>query len=299
MDLAEHSGKRIEVLQNGKVSPLGPRDPVISSATCGWEGLQLEQHAGSRVEIPEHQHLTHVVNLHIGNPVGMSWRSTSGPGSVLRRAGNLVLLPRGTRDSVSWNGPLEHVILSIDPKVFESARQESLREPGELEERWSFEDPQIELLMRAMHAELRAGCPAGRLFGESLGQTLAVYLAQRYSGSPAQAPAFRDGLPAARLRRVLEYIRANLGEDISLSSLASTADLSPHHFSTLFRQSTGFSPHQYLLRQRISHARELLRDPEVSILEASARLGFVDQGHFTKVFRRITGVTPSQYRRQL
>jgi len=301
MDAPSNEG-RIEVLRNGRTLPLIPWTPVISNAKCPWEGLRFEHHAGGRIEIPEHEHPTHVVNLHTGVPVDMGWRSEAGAGSIRRRAGNLLLLPRGTRDSVTWSGPAEYMILSMDPHVFDRAVEDSVSGgSAELVERWDFQDTQIELLMRAMHTELQAGCPAGRLYGESLRQTLAIYLAQRYSKSPSNAGAllFRDGLPKARLNRVLEYIRTNLSEDISLRSLASVAELSSHYFATLFRQSTGLSPHQYVLREKVSRAKELLRDPKMSILEASARSGFVDQGHFTKVFRRIAGTTPSQYRRQL
>jgi AraC family transcriptional regulator len=69
-----------------------------------------------------------------------------------------------------------------------------------------------------------------------------------------------------------------------------------YHFARAFKQSTGETPHQYVLRTRIEQAKEFLRNPQTSVVEASARTGFVDQSHFSKVFRRIVGIAPSEYR---
>jgi AraC family transcriptional regulator len=95
---------------------------------------------------------------------------------------------------------------------------------------------------------------------------------------------------------VFEYIEANLDREIALSALADTAGMSPHYFSELFKQSVRFSPYQYVLHRRIEHARKLLSQPSVTVLEAAVRCGFSDQSQFTKVFRRIVGMTPTGYR---
>jgi AraC family transcriptional regulator len=63
-----------------------------------------------------------------------------------------------------------------------------------------------------------------------------------------------------------------------------------------FKQSTGESPHQYPLRQRVERAKDLLRDPQSTVFLASALTGFVDQSHFSKVFRRVVSVSPSEFR---
>jgi AraC family transcriptional regulator len=95
---------------------------------------------------------------------------------------------------------------------------------------------------------------------------------------------------------VLEHINANLGDNLELSVLAEVAGVNLYHFARAFKQSTGESPHQYVLRRRIEQAKELLRHPQLTVIEASARTGFVDQSHFSKVFRRIVGIAPSEYR---
>jgi len=94
-------------------------------------------------------------------------------------------------------------------------------------------------------------------------------------------------MPRARLNRVLEYIAAELQEDLSLGVLAEIAGMNLYYFSRLSKQSTGLSPHRYILEQRIRRAQHFLRTSDMTILEASVRTGFADQGHFTKAFRRL------------
>jgi AraC family transcriptional regulator len=64
----------------------------------------------------------------------------------------------------------------------------------------------------------------------------------------------------------------------------------------LFKASTGSSPHQYILQCRLERAKQLLRDPSLSLSQVGLRCGFADQSHMTNVFRRFVGVTPSKYR---
>jgi len=75
--------------------------------------------------------------------------------------------------------------------------------------------------------------------------------------------------------------------------------LSVSHFSHLFRISTGTSAHQYMLRLRVEHSQQLLRNRDLSILEVALEAGFQNQQHFATVFRRFLGVSPSAYRSQI
>jgi len=101
---------------------------------------------------------------------------------------------------------------------------------------------------------------------------------------------------SARLKRVLDYIGAKLDEDLSLLALANVAGMNLCYFARLFKQSTGLNPHRYVLEQRITRAKQLLRAQGMTVFEAGVRTGFADQGHFTKVFRRFVGVTPTKFR---
>jgi AraC family transcriptional regulator len=78
--------------------------------------------------------------------------------------------------------------------------------------------------------------------------------------------------------------------------MAKAADLSPAYFGEMFRISTGKTPHQYLLEQRMERARQLLQSKDARILDVAIACGFRTQQHFAKVFRRTTGISPRQYR---
>ena len=170
--------------------------------------------------------------------------------------------------------------------------------PVELRNQRAIRDAQLLHLGLALQAELAAGCPGGRLYGEALATAVAVHLLQHYAVCSPQLRRYRGGLPQARLRRVLEYMQAHLDHELSLTALAAVAQMSPYYFSRLFKQSTGLSPHQYLLRQRMERAKHLLADPRRKIAEVSDALGFPHQSHFTATFHTLVGMTPGAYRRQ-
>ncbi|MFH0301598.1 AraC family transcriptional regulator [Bradyrhizobium sp. 31Argb] len=104
------------------------------------------------------------------------------------------------------------------------------------------------------------------------------------------------GLQKWRLKRVGEYVDSHLSKKITLSDLAVVAGLSRMHFASQFRIATGLRPHEYLLRQRIRRADELLRHTTMTIVEVALSVGFQTQAHFTTVFKRIAGSTPAQWR---
>jgi AraC family transcriptional regulator len=97
--------------------------------------------------------------------------------------------------------------------------------------------------------------------------------------------------------KVIDYIYANTGANISLVVMAQMAGMSPNHFVLMFTKATGLTPHQFVLRARIDSAKLHLKDETLSIAEVSRRTGFRTQEHFTKVFRRIVGATPREFRR--
>ena len=70
-------------------------------------------------------------------------------------------------------------------------------------------------------------------------------------------------------------------------------------FAKLFKQSMGASPHQCILQRRLERAKELLRNPALSLSDISLDAGFADQSHFTNIFRRFAGATPSKFRSTL
>jgi AraC family transcriptional regulator len=95
---------------------------------------------------------------------------------------------------------------------------------------------------------------------------------------------------------VLNFIDARLDSDIALDDLAAEACLSPFHFSRLFRDATGLSPHRYVTDRRVQAAKDKLALNHSSLVEIALDTGFGSQANFIRVFRKATGLTPGQYR---
>jgi AraC family transcriptional regulator len=293
-----HPSSAIQVLRQGRPAPLVPETSTALSRGARWDGLALEALTDvPAVAVPDHEHPTHLLSLLVGAPLAIEWTTGGQTHWAVNEPGTIHLLPKGTCDRLVWKGRSTRVIVTLEPRLLTSALEETAHlQDLNLETRWQLHDRQLATLILALQADMEDGCPAGRLFGESLGTAIAVYLARRYCDI-GTGPIAKGGLPGYRLRRVRDYIASNLDKELSLSDLAGLSGASPHYFGELFRQSTGMSPARYVLIQRIERAKELLRNPILSVLDVAVQTGFSDQSHFTKVFRRIAGMTPSQYRR--
>jgi AraC-like DNA-binding protein len=106
------------------------------------------------------------------------------------------------------------------------------------------------------------------------------------------------GLAPGALRRVREYIDQHLTENPKADTLARIAKLSLGHFSRAFKQSTGDSPHQYIICKRVAAAKELLVQTSRALADIALDVGFADQSHFSRTYAAVTGETPSACRRR-
>lgn len=138
---------------------------------------------------------------------------------------------------------------------------------------------------------------------DSYAFALATRLLQRYtrgarnrSSMPAELAQSSRGLDEARLRRVLEYIRENVAEELSLEDLANIACLSVFHFCRAFKSSTSSTPFEYVSNVRIQVAKDLLLNRQNSIDDVAHAVGFASGASFSRAFKKIVGCSPSQYR---
>lgn len=154
-----------------------------------------------------------------------------------------------------------------------------------------------------------AGSSAGldmcfHLIGRQHGQAVASYAARL-----AVAPLFRDGgqaqfiqqtasLTSSSLAPLLEWMLANLDQPIDVTSLAKRASMTPRTFARRFRDQTGTTPIQWLLKSRVRRAQELLETTSASVDQVAVAVGFDSQVTFRARFRSVVGLTPSSYRRR-
>jgi AraC family transcriptional regulator len=127
-------------------------------------------------------------------------------------------------------------------------------------------------------------------------ELLSACLVEKYTTTSAVKPEVRGGLPIGQLRKVQDHIVDHLAEDISIEFLAGLVELSPFHFSRVFKQTTGMSPLQFVTRERITRAQQLIRETSRSLIEIALEVGYTSPSHFAQVFRRVVGVTPTEFR---
>jgi len=206
-----------------------------------------------------------------------------------------IMLPRRHVETWARTDSLQYLSVDISDVALRAACGEMASEV-ELSSAPKLEDARVGALVAAVNAERIAGFPNGRLFLDSVEQALAVALVNGHAVRHCTARVYRGGLTPARLRRVTELVHSKIEEELSLHEMAQCAELSPAHFSEVFRKSTGESPHQFVLRQRVERAKEMLREADMRVLDVAVACGFKTQQHFARVFRRMYGASPTEYR---
>ncbi|WOH62909.1 AraC family transcriptional regulator [Bradyrhizobium sp. BWA-3-5] len=145
---------------------------------------------------------------------------------------------------------------------------------------------------------LRRPSEANQLFIDHMMLALTAHVAQTYGGLRRNTELARGGLAPWQVKRACERLEADLGGTLSLQQIAAEFDLSVSHFSRAFRISTGLPPHQWLLRQRVKTAKQLMTVRGLPLSEIAVSAGFANQSHFTRVFTSVIGVSPGVWRRE-
>jgi AraC-like DNA-binding protein len=105
------------------------------------------------------------------------------------------------------------------------------------------------------------------------------------------------GLSRSALKRVEEYVDANLESALDIDELATLVRMSPSHFTRSFNRSVGLTPHRYVIQCRVAKARELLTTTDLPLTDIALNIGFSDQSHFSRRFQEFVGVPPGAYRK--
>lgn len=101
----------------------------------------------------------------------------------------------------------------------------------------------------------------------------------------------------AIFRQVARYIDRHYAEDVSIERLVRAFYISPYHLSHMFKQKTGYTVKQYLLRRRLGEAQIRLASTQDSVQTIAEELGFEDASYFSRIFSKYIGLTPTEYRK--
>lgn len=215
------------------------------------------------------------------------WRSMNLPTQSL-------LIPRGVPTHWHYSGTVDFAVFYfLDGGSNAMQKLEVLAQPGTAPA--PFSDPLVGAAALQLMGELQKGHGADAGFMERLAGVM-LEQAFRVLVTPATRGINPRHVHFSRLQSVLNYVHANLAADLSAARLARRAEVSLAHFSRIFRDAMGVSPHQYVLAARLDLARRLLTRSTLPISRIAGECGFSSQSHLTSSFRAAHSTTPARYR---
>lgn len=271
------------------------RSPLLTSLAAGWNGIYFGYDYLPPGETPDVSAKQHCVAI-FTDMAAPIWAERSLDGRFRQEQvmpGDMVIAPANVICRSRWSDAGGVIFFGIDPTIFAHAIREAI-DPDRVEllPHFATSDPLVHQIGRSLKAVLERDGAASRLYAESMTNALIMHLLQHYSAHRSTMHDSTHGLPHLQLQQVKEYIHEHLDQDLSLSDLAAIAQRSSHYFSQLFKQTTGMTPHQYVIRARVERAKELLIQGQWTIAEVAKMVGFVDQSHLHRHVKRLLGITP-------
>jgi AraC family transcriptional regulator len=212
----------------------------------------------------------------------------------LRRAGDIDLIPSGTRAGFVADTPYRSLQIRLAPGMLDHAASKAGRLTSvRLGTHHMLRNDRIILLGQALESDMKAGSPSGPLFAENVGMALAIELLGLSDDAPRQTARLSD----AQLRRVAAYVEDNLDQPLTVDILCREAGVSSSHLRTWFKAAMGVTVHRYVLQRRLEHARQLLVQGDRKLSDIALEAGFSHQSHLAKWMRRELGLSPGELRR--
>lgn len=284
-------------LTGEELSKLYPNKALLSNDSTDWGGLYLHYYRQPPFEMVEHscpQHRLVIHNRTLQSPIvetfeGKKYLNLASPGTVR-------VLPANACTSAYWESEHQFMMLAFEPQLLTRQLTDTTESNSvELLPIINPSDPLIYHIGLTLKAELESGGLGGRLYVDPMKIALMAHLLRHYSVRNYALSSITNGLSRHTLRQVVDYIHDHLDQNLSLEMLAKIAHMSPSYFSRLFKQSTGLSPHQYVIQCRIHRAKQLLRQGKLSIAEIAHSLGFTHQSHLNYHFKRSVGSSPKAF----
>jgi AraC family transcriptional regulator len=268
-----------------------------------WSGIEVARYRFPPGERRVEGLPGHLLRLHQSDPHYFVQR-LDGRTQASTETSNLVtIIPADHPFEQVFQVESDDLNVVLPDRVIRRAAADSQIYPDRIEilDRFCQDDPHVRRIGLTLGAELEGESLGEQLYAESLAYALAVHMVRKYSTVSTElfqaiAQQSEQGLSQQVLVRITDYIGDNLARRLTLAEIAGAANLSPFHFSRLFKASTGLTPHQYVVEQRLQHARELLMRTDLPLHEIAWQVGFADQSHLGRHMRRRYGLTPGSFR---
>jgi len=264
-------------------------------AAVGADGAWLVQWRNADTEAEYRRPGHHTLSLYLEGGEDVRCLNVA---SARGGPGSLCCMPSGHESRWDVRGSLRmlHLYLPELP-LAEAAERWFDLDPrlAALDDRIFFDDPVLVALGTEL-ARLDWHETDAALRMQHLVLQMQARLLLEHCGAKRAPPVLRGGLSPVARRRVLERIEASRGADLSLAELAEAACLSEFHFVRMFKASFGLSPHAWVMRRRLAHARELLAGGRFGLQQVAAQAGYAHLSHLNAGLRRAGLGSAARYR---
>lgn len=288
--------------------PLRPGRRLFCSTSIAWTSVLLQVYeqpafVEDYVSAPSPDLLVVVVlrgayqleSFSAGSWKGASYRPGIGGVTAPHTSNRLRWHSKSTADPV--------LIRLYIPQEYFSEAADEYRRAGESSDilaldTLSSSDPLISSVLTSLNEA--ANCGAPDLYCDAAARFLVTHLLSQANKSHGHQ--FKRSVGAEvtdrRLLRVLEFMKSHFAISLTLDQLATEAGISRFHFSRMFKEKIGVTPHRYTVQLRMQHAERLLRETDLSIGEIALTCGYIHQGHFAASFAREFNCSPAAFRGQ-
>jgi AraC family transcriptional regulator len=276
----------------------GTAEATSKTLRCASAFALLQHEASCSVRIEAQSH--HLLISSRSGPGDVTYKFDGRAISRHVRARGLFFLPAGHTCDVTLHNPLESIHVQLDPGLFQNPGCDARELGSGLAPILGEDDGILQSLLRVMEELVRGDrgegtSPIADLVASAMARRLIAINHDLSNLGGRVIPARR--LSGGHLRKVRNFVEANVAAEIKLGDLADLCGIGVAHFIRLFKSTMGVSPYQYVLGLRIGRAKALLGDRALTLVEVAQSSGFADQQHLIRTFRRVTGVTPGVYRR--
>jgi len=267
----------------------------ILEASC--DGIRIRTGRIGHGEVREHRNSQHQIAAPCAHATGLlSYRGEGGDARQTRVSDrHICVIPAGHLHTTAWRPEAHLTTIMVEPTFLGSMAQRNDLHGYQMTARYGSVDPFLWQLVRSIEHQLRHRRILETSYVESVAVVIGQHLLCHYTDAPARA-ATSGGLPRYKMRRAIDYVRTHFQEEIGFRDIADQLDMSPFHFARMFKQSTGESPHQFIMRCRIEAAKTLLMESERSIADIALDVGYKSQSYFTTRFALLVGMTPAAFR---
>lgn len=264
-------------------------ETLFAATWPGEKGIRVSYHRfarGAHISVVPTDHMVVIQPRsveHIQCRVGDDRLEHSAP------ARNVTICPSNAPCSAESDGDLEVLMLSVPTQSLAFALADQARPAAHLVSSLQGRDDKLSGVGFAVAKEAAAGFPEGPLRWNELTEAFIDRLINSHLSSPVK---LRRGLLDERaLRRVRDFVEANIGRTLTISAIAAAAGHDHSHFVRIFSRTVGITPHRYVVQLRLIRALHSIRMKHLTLAQAAVDAGFADQSHLSNWTRRIYGAT--------